>query len=86
MEEAGSPPPDKKLVQAMKTMREELVLAGKEDAAAERGEGVGDRGPQVAEAEAALRRACLNAERRQGLTLDPNSAQLELFCPPYNPT
>jgi hypothetical protein len=22
----------------------------------------------------------------QGLTLVPNSAQLELFCPPYNPT
>jgi len=64
LEEAGSPPPDKKLVQAMKTMREELVLAGKEDAAAERGEGAGDRGQQVAEAEAALRRACLNAERR----------------------
>jgi predicted DCC family thiol-disulfide oxidoreductase YuxK len=24
--------------------------------------------------------------RGQGLTLVPNSAQLELFCPPYNPT
>jgi hypothetical protein len=26
------------------------------------------------------------ATKWQGLTLVPNSAQLEIFCPPYNPT
>jgi hypothetical protein len=28
----------------------------------------------------------LTAGEGQGLTLVSNSAQLELFCPPYNPT
>ena len=35
--------------------------------------------------EAAARRAAAE-ESWQRLTRVPNSAQLELFCPPYNPT
>ena len=47
-----------------------------------------DRALRAANADRNEMQTSLSAmqEERQGLTLVPNSAQLELFCPPCNPT
>jgi hypothetical protein len=61
-------------------LRPDPVLKGVDDEAGGRAAG-GARAEEVAY----LAQEALGA-LVQGLTLVPNSAQLELFCPPYNPT